>query len=77
MSDLVRFCAVVLAFALFGTVHVVVCASLVGRTPIWKPAIALFVPPLAPAFAVGARRTGLAVVWAGAAVIYGVCLWMS
>jgi hypothetical protein len=77
VSDLVMFSAVVLAFALFGTVHLIVCASLVGRTPVWKLAIALFVPPLAPAFAVGARRTGLAVLWTAAAVTYGVCLWMS
>ncbi len=74
MSDLVVLCAVVLAFAIFGTIHVVICGSLLGRVPFWQAALALIVVPLAPAlaFKIGAKR--LAVLWGVAATIYLVCL---
>ena len=77
MTDLLEFASVVVSFAIFATVHVMISAALLLRVPKWKAALALVVPPLAPGCAFRAGAQWLAGVWAAASLLYVVCLGLS
>lgn len=74
MTDTVIMSALIVSFANFVTIHVLSCASFVGRAPLWQAGLALFVPPLAPVIAARLKSTQLAVGWTVAALLYAVCL---
>jgi hypothetical protein len=66
--------AVVLSFSVLVTVHVVGSVALAHRKPRWNGAVALFVPPFFPYYAVRTHRMGWAIAWFASAVAYVVAL---
>lgn len=70
MSDSVVVGALVLSFALLVTTHVTIVAGLVARLPRWRAPLALFVPPLAPYWALRERMRVRAWVWVACVVVY-------
>lgn len=68
--DAVALALLVLAFATLVTVHVTLAAGLAARTPRWRGAVALLVPPLAPWWGWRTRLRARTVVWIVAAAIY-------
>ncbi len=74
MSDTIILGALIVAFAIFATVHVLCCASFVGRAPLWHAGLALVIPPLAPVVALRLKSKRLAASWIAAALLYAVCL---
>jgi hypothetical protein len=71
MTDAVTLGALVLAFALLLTVHIATVFGLATRTPRWRAAVALVVPPLAPYWALSLGMRVRGVLWIGALVLYG------
>lgn len=71
MKDIATIATLVLAFATWVTVHVAISARLLLRAePRWRGVAALFMPPLAPLWAIrqGWRRP--AGVWLGSLSLY-------
>jgi apolipoprotein N-acyltransferase len=65
--------ALVLAFAVVVTAHVLLLAGLARRPPRWRALVALLVPPLAPYWGWREQRRR-AVTWVAGAVAYGALL---
>ena len=66
-----------LAFATLVTVHVAIVFGLWQRYPRWHAAVAFFVPPLAPYWAL---RDGMVVrggIWIGCVILYTTLLGLS
>jgi hypothetical protein len=77
MKDALLIGGLVLAFALLVTVHVAIVLGLAWRDPRWRALVALFVPPLAPYWAL---RGGMRVrggIWIGCVVVYTSLLGLS
>lgn len=77
MKDAILVSGWVLAFATLVTVHVAIVLGLAWRVPRWRALAALFVPPLAPYWAL---RGGMAVrgaIWIGSVVLYASLLGIS
>ena len=72
MTAIVLF--VVLSFSLLVTIHVVGSVALTRLRPHWNGAVALFVPPFFPYYAVRRHKAGWAIAWITAAVAYAVAL---
>lgn len=68
--DAVALALLVLAFATLVTVHVALSAGLAARTPRWRGAVALVLPPLAPWWGWRTRMRARTVLWIVAAAIY-------
>ncbi len=62
--------ALVLAFALLVTVHVMITFGLTARRPRWRGPVAFVVAPLAPYWAWRERMRVRAAMWAVALVAY-------
>jgi len=75
VKDIVILSALVLAFATFVTMHVLLVGALVlFDKPRWRGLVALLVPPLAPIWAYRAGRRRAATVWIMAVVVYAIAL---
>ena len=77
MSDGILVGGLVLAFATLVTVHVAIVLALAWQIPRWRALAALFVPPLAPYWAL---RSGMVVrggIWIGSVVLYTLLLRIS
>ena len=77
MKDALLVGGLVLAFATLVTVHVAIVLGLAWQHPRWRALAALFVPPLAPYWAL---RGGMKVrggVWIGSVVLYTSLLGVS
>jgi hypothetical protein len=70
--------AMIVAFAILMTAHLVLVVALAGQRPRWKAAVALAVPPLAPFWGLRARAASMKVcstIWVGSAVAYAALRW--
>jgi hypothetical protein len=77
MRDTLLFAGLVLAFAALLTVHVAIVWSLARQHPRWRAAVAFFVPPLAPYWAL---RNGMVVrggIWIGSVILYTTLLGLA
>jgi hypothetical protein len=77
MRDVLLVGGLLVAFATLVTVHVTIVFGLSQRDPRWHAAIALFVPPLAPYWAL---RGGMVVrggIWIGSVILYTTLLGLS
>jgi hypothetical protein len=63
-----------LSLALLVLAHVAIVVALVRRTPRWRAAVALVVPPLAGVWGREAKLTGWGRLWLGACIAYAVTL---
>lgn len=77
MRDAIVIGGLVLAFATLVTVHVAIAFGLARRTPRWRAALAFFVPPLAPYWALSLGMAVRGTVWVVAAVAYTTFLGLS
>jgi hypothetical protein len=59
-----------LAFATLITVHVAIVFGLAQRHPRWRAAVAFFVPPLAPYWALRGGMVVLGGIWIGSVILY-------
>ena len=66
--------AVVVSFSVLVTIHVVGSFALTRLRPHWNGAVALFVPPFFPYYALRRRKAGWAVAWITAALTYAAAL---
>ncbi|HEX9295908.1 MAG TPA: hypothetical protein VF881_08730 [Polyangiaceae bacterium] len=74
MRDVLLVGGLVLAFATLVTVHVAIVFGLAKEQPRWRAAVAFFVPPLAPYWAL---RGGMKVrggIWIGSVILYSALL---
>jgi hypothetical protein len=74
MVDLALTLAVVISFAIAITSHAYIVAGLARRAPRWRAWIALFIPPLAPFWALRDGQKLRARIWIAAAALYSVLL---
>jgi hypothetical protein len=72
MRDLVAFIALTVAFAALVTVHVSIVWGLARRQPRWRAAVAFFVVPLAPYWALRDGMSKRATLWIGSVVVYAI-----
>jgi hypothetical protein len=75
--DAVVLAVLVAAFATLVTVHVTLALGLGRRSPRWRGAVALVVPPLAPWWGWRAGMRARAAIWLVAAPLYAVSLWLA
>ena len=66
--------AVVLSFSVLVTIHVVGSVALTRLRPHWNGAVALVVPPFFPYYAVRRHKSGWAIAWVAAALVYVIAL---
>ena len=66
--------AVVASFSILVTIHVVGSFALTRLRPHWNGAVALFVPPFFPYYALRRNQAGWAVAWITAALSYAAAL---
>ncbi|MBX3199181.1 MAG: hypothetical protein KF894_13705 [Labilithrix sp.] len=74
MKDIVIVALLVVAFALVITTHVAIAIGLAKRTPRWRGAVALVLPPLAPYWAWQERMRTRVGLWAGGLLLYVIML---
>lgn len=74
MKDTIVVATLLLAFATFVTVHVVVAVRLLRATPRWRGLLALVVLPLALLWAIRAGWRKTAALWFGSVLVYLVAL---
>lgn len=67
----------VVAFATLVTAHVTLALGLLRRSPRWRGALALVVPPLAPWWGWREGMRARAAIWLLAAPVYAVSLWLA
>jgi len=70
MKDMILVGALVLACAIFITVHVTIAFGLLRRHPRWRAPLAFVIAPLAPIFAWREHMRIRAGLWTGALVLY-------
>jgi hypothetical protein len=80
MTALSAFVLVVVSCAVAMTVHVLTSLAIARRTSPMRGAVALFVPPFAPYFAIRSRALAWATVWCTAMALYTIafviaCRW--
>ena len=74
MKDALVLGGLLLAFALLMTMHMAIVFGLAQRSPRWRALAALFVPPLAPYWALRGGMMVRASVWIGSLVLYATFL---
>ncbi|MBK8255334.1 MAG: hypothetical protein IPK82_22085 [Polyangiaceae bacterium] len=73
--DIALLSALLLSFATFVTIHVVITVRLLGRKEDrWRGAVAIFVPPVAPVWAVERGWKRSAIAWVTSLIVYAVAL---
>jgi hypothetical protein len=77
MKDGILVFGLVFAFAALVTVHVAIVLGLLWRDPRWRALAALFVPPLAPYWALRDGMLVRGVIWIGSVVLYTSLLGIS
>jgi hypothetical protein len=68
--DVIVLVVLVVSFAVFATSHVALVFGLILRSPRWRGAAALLVPPLAPFWGVENRMYVRSALWLAALVTY-------
>ena len=77
MKDALLVGGLILAFATMTTIHVAIVLGLAVRDPRWRAIVALFVPPLAPYWALRSGMIKRGIVWIGSVVLYSSLLGVS
>lgn len=67
----------IVAFAILLTAHVTLVVGLLARPPRWRAVLALFLPPLAPAWGARAGMPGRTAVWIASAIAYSILRWLA
>jgi hypothetical protein len=70
MRDALLLGGLLLAFATLITVHVAIVFALARRHPRWRAAVAFFVPPFAPYWALRGGMVALGGIWIGSVILY-------
>jgi hypothetical protein len=70
VRDVVLLAVIVIAFALFVTVHLAIACGLLLRKPRWRAPLALVIVPLAPYWAWREHMRVRAAFWAGTVLVY-------
>jgi hypothetical protein len=70
MRDTIVIGGLVLAFATLVTTHVAITYGLAKQSPRWRAALAFFVPPLAPYWALRLGMMVRGTVWVAAVIAY-------
>ena len=77
MRDSLLLGGLLLAFATLITVHIGIVFGLSQRHPRWRAALALFVPPLAPYWALRAGMVVRGGIWIGSVILYTTLLGLA